>query len=178
MPHAPPSHRVRHWLDASYRACGALAALVIVAILALVLVQMASRLFRVTVPGVQDFAAYGVAATAFLALASTLRAGSHVRVNLLLTHLGPRGGRILETWCCALGAVLASYMAYWSIDLVWDSYEFGEVASSLMPTPLWIPRISMAIGTVMLLIAFIDELVHVVRGGKPRYERPQRPTEG
>jgi TRAP-type C4-dicarboxylate transport system permease small subunit len=178
MSSAPAQSTARRLLDAIYRASAALAGLLIVATLALVVVQMISRLFRVTVPGVQDLAGYGVAATAFLALASTLRAGSHVRVNLLLAHLPARAAWLLEVWCCLLGAVLSGYMAYWSIDLVNDSYDFGEVASALLPVPLWIPRLTMVIGTIVLTIAFVDELAHVLRGGRPRYERPEAQTEG
>jgi TRAP-type C4-dicarboxylate transport system permease small subunit len=69
-------------------------------------------------------------------------------------------------------------MAYWSADLVNDSYEFREAASALLPVPLWIPRITMVVGTVVLTIAFLDELVHVLRGGRARYERPEAQTEG
>ena len=176
---APPAGRpVRRLLDALYSGSAVLAGSIIVMTLVLVVVQMVSRLVRVTVPGVQDLAGYSLAATAFLALASTLRAGSHVRVNLLLAHLPPRAARLLDIWCCLLGVVVSGYIAYWSVDLVTDSYEFGEVASALLPVPLWIPRITMVLGTVVLTIAFVDELVHVLAGGRPRYERPEAQTEG
>jgi TRAP-type C4-dicarboxylate transport system permease small subunit len=131
---------------------------------------MVSRLFAVTVPGMQDFAGYCVAGTTFLALGTSLRAGSQIRVNLLLAHLGRRSARLLELWCCGLGVVVSAYIAYWSADLVWDSYQYGEVASTLVSTPLWIPRLTMALGSVVLFVAFVDELVHLVRGGRPRYE--------
>jgi TRAP-type C4-dicarboxylate transport system permease small subunit len=175
---AVPPRLGRRSLDWLYRASGGLAGLLLVATLLLVVVQMASRLIHVTVPGVQDLAGYGVAATAFLSLAYTLRAGAHVRVNLLLAHLNPATARLFELWCCGLGCLLTVYMAYWSIDLVHDSYEFGEVASGLLSIPLWIPRIAMALGTVVLAIALVDEFVHIVHGGRARYERAMMQTEG
>lgn len=161
---------MRRALDSLYRGAEALAALGLIAILAFVLVQMVSRLFAVTVPGMQDFAGYCVAGITFLALGASLRAGSQIRVNLLITHLGGRAARVLELWCCGLGVVVSGYIAYWSIDLVWDSYQYGEVASTLVSTPLWIPRLTMALGSIVLLVAFLDELVHLARDGRPRYK--------
>ena len=38
---------------------------------------------------------------------------------------------------------------------------------------MWIPQIGYAAGLVILLIAFVDEFVHVVRGNLPRYEKPK-----
>ena len=41
--------------------------------------------------------------------------------------------------------------------------------------PLWIPQLGYSGGLAILFIAFVDELVHVLRGFPPRYELP-RPT--
>src|SRR5688572_27719782 len=105
---------MRRALDLLYRGSEVIAAFGLVAILVFVLVQMGSRLFAVTVPGMQDFAGYCVAGSTFLALGASLRAGSQIRVNLLLKHVGGRAARALELWCCALGVVVAGYIAYWS----------------------------------------------------------------
>ena len=42
--------------------------------------------------------------------------------------------------------------------------------------PLWIPQLGYSGGLVILLIAFVDELVHVLRGNDPRYEKPKPQT--
>ena len=41
--------------------------------------------------------------------------------------------------------------------------------------PLWIPQLGYSGGLVIFFIAFVDELVHVLRGNPPRYELP-KPT--
>ena len=38
--------------------------------------------------------------------------------------------------------------------------------------PFWIPQAGVAIGIAALAIAFIDELIWLLTGGKPRYEAP------
>ena len=44
-------------------------------------------------------------------------------------------------------------------------------AQGVVPAPLWIPQLGYCLGLVLLAIAFVDELVHVIRGNKPRYEK-------
>jgi hypothetical protein len=46
------------------------------------------------------------------------------------------------------------------------------MAQGVVAMPLWIPQIGYSGGLVILFIAFVDEFIHVVRGGEPRYEKP------
>jgi hypothetical protein len=39
-----------------------------------------------------------------------------------------------------------------------------------------IPQLGYSGGLLILLVAFIDELIHVVRGNPPRYEKPKPKT--
>jgi hypothetical protein len=45
-----------------------------------------------------------------------------------------------------------------------------------LPVPLWIPQLGYSGGLLILLIAFIDELINVLRGNPPRYEKPKPQT--
>jgi hypothetical protein len=42
--------------------------------------------------------------------------------------------------------------------------------------PLWIPQLGYAAGLIILAISFVDELIHVLSGGKPRYEKEKPKT--
>jgi hypothetical protein len=42
--------------------------------------------------------------------------------------------------------------------------------------PLWFPQLGYSIGLTILAIAFVDELVHVLKGRAPRYEKPPAET--
>jgi len=46
----------------------------------------------------------------------------------------------------------------------------------VLAIPLWIPQLGYSGGLVILAIAFADELVHVLRGFAPRYEKPKPAT--
>jgi hypothetical protein len=55
------------------------------------------------------------------------------------------------------------------IQMAWDAWRFGERANGVLAVPLWIPQSGMALGLVVLTVAFIDEGVRVLRLGAPSY---------
>jgi TRAP-type C4-dicarboxylate transport system permease small subunit len=156
-----------------YAAGTILAALFMVLIAALTLSQVIGRVIGIVVPDAGDLAGYAMAAATFLALAHTFRSGGHIRVNLLLIHVPRRLRQALEGWCLAFLTVVGGMFAAFSMKLVVDSYTFGDVSTGMMPVPLWIPQLSMALGAVLLEVAVIEELVRVFRGHEPRYERAE-----
>jgi TRAP-type C4-dicarboxylate transport system permease small subunit len=155
---------MRRLLDALYGSAAALAALFMVALLGMVLLSILSRQFHFLVPGIDAYAGYLMAASGFLALAHTLKQGEHIRVTLVLNTLKGPARKGLEVWALAAAALLALLFAYYSTKLAWQSYEFNDISTGNDATPLWIPQLSMALGTIVLAIAFLDELVLELRG--------------
>jgi TRAP-type C4-dicarboxylate transport system permease small subunit len=155
---------MRRALDALYDAAGYLAALFLAGTLAMVLVGIAGRLLNFYVPGTDSYAGYCMAACGFLALAHTLKRGEHIRVSLILEHVGTNARRRLERAALVLATLLAALFAYYSIRLAFQSWQFNDVSTGNDATPLWIPQLTMAAGTLILLIAFADELVLELKG--------------
>jgi TRAP-type C4-dicarboxylate transport system permease small subunit len=155
---------LRAWLDRLYASAGWLAAAFMIGTLAMVLIGIAGRIFGFYVRGTDSYAGYCMAACGFLALAYTLRRGEHIRVTLILNHVPARAHRALEVWCYVAAVLLAAALAWFSVRLAWQSHAFHDVSTGIDATPLWIPQLAMAIGTVVLLVAFVDGLVETVRG--------------
>jgi TRAP-type C4-dicarboxylate transport system permease small subunit len=155
---------MRRALDTLYDAAGYLAALFLAGTLAMVLTGIAGRLLNFHVPGTDSYAGYCMAASGFLALAHTFKRGEHIRVSLILEHVGAPARRRLERLSLALATLLAALFAYYSIRLAFQSWQFNDVSTGNDATPLWIPQLTMAGGTLILLIAFADELVLEFRG--------------
>jgi len=135
-----------------------------VVLLAMVLLSIFSRQVGFNVPGIDAYAGYMMAGAGFLALAHTLKRGEHIRVTLLLAALHGSLRRALEIWALAAASLLAALFAVYSCKLAWQSYAFHDISTSNDATPLWLPELSMAIGSVVFAIAFVDELVLEVRG--------------
>ena len=155
---------MRALLDRLYNAAAYLAAFFIVGTLAMVALGVAGRLLDWYVAGTDSYAGYCMAASGFLALAHTLKRGEHIRVSLLLEHSGSRLRHALELWSLAVATVLAAAFAWYSVRLTFQSWQFNDISTGNDATPLWIPQLAMALGTSVLLIAFVDELVLEWRG--------------
>jgi TRAP-type C4-dicarboxylate transport system permease small subunit len=150
---------VRAFLDWLYDAAAYVAAFFLVGTLAMVLLGIVGRLMNWFIPGTDSYAGYCMAASGFLALAHTLKHGEHIRVSLLLEHAGVRARHGLELWALAAATVLSGAFAFYSVRLAVQSWLFSDISTGNDATPLWIPQIAMAVGTVVLFIAFVDELV-------------------
>src|SRR5262245_62101672 len=135
-----------------------------VGLLAMVLLSIVSRLLHFHVAGTDAYAGYLMAASGFLALAHTLKCGEHIRVTLLLSALKGSARRALELWALVAGTLLAALAALYSCRLAWQSRAFNDISTSNDATPLWIPQLSMAVGSVILVVALVDELALELRG--------------
>jgi TRAP-type C4-dicarboxylate transport system permease small subunit len=155
---------MRRVLDGLYGAAAALAAACMVGLLGMVLLSVVSRQLHFHVPGTDAYAGYLMAAAGFLALAHTLKRGEHIRVTLLVSALRGPARRAIEIWSLAAAALLAILTAFYAGRLVWQSRAFNDISTGNDATPLWIPQLAFAIGTTILAIAFIDELVMELRG--------------
>ena len=155
---------MRRVLDGLYDGAAAMAALCMVGLLVMVLLSVLGRQLNFHVPGTDAYAGYMMAAAGFLALAHTLKRGEHIRVTLLLSALKGKAHHALEVWALSVATGLAALSAVYACRLSWQSYTFHDISTSNDATPLWIPQLTMAAGTLILLIAFIDELVLELRG--------------
>ena len=105
-----------------------------------------------------------MAAAGFLALAHTFKRGEHIRVTLLLSALRGGARRGLELWALFAATLLAGVRAFYSGRLAWQSRVFNDISTGNDATPLWMPQLAMALGTLILAIALADEFVLELRG--------------
>lgn len=155
---------MRRALDLLYDAAAWLAAIAMIGVLVMVLAAIVTRQLGINFQGTDAYAGYSMAAAGFLALAHTLKHNEHIRVTLLLQHLKGRALHGLEMWALSAAAVMSALFAFYSIRLAWNSRAFNDISTSNDATPLWIPQLAMAVGAVILCIAFIDEWWLELRG--------------
>ena len=168
---------LRKTLDGLYLLSGILAALCLIAILALIVIQMLARWTGEVFPGAPDYAGYAMAAASFLAFANALNKGSHIRVSIVLNALGTRARWVLEIWCFAIGAAVAWYVSYFTYRMLGFAIKFKDVSQGQDATPLWIPQSAMLIGMIILAIALTDHLVSLITTGKHRIIRDVTDTQ-
>lgn len=167
---------MRRLLDRLYNAAAYVAALLLIGTLTMVLLGIFGRELGFQVRGTDAYAGYCMAGAGFLALAHTLARGEHIRVNLVLEHAGLRGRRILERWSLGAAVVLSIAFAYFSVRLAWQSYTLNDISTGNDATPLWVPQLTMAAGTVIFAIAFVDQFVCELSGRRRRIAPDQEPA--
>lgn len=162
---------LRKGLDFLYQAAGVLAALCLIAILSLIVIQMLARWTGEVFPGAPEYAGFAMAAASFLAFANALNKGAHIRVSILLNALGPKAKRAMEIWCFGLGAIIAWYFVFYAQKFVYWSWKFKDISQGQDKTLLWMPQSLMLIGAVILAIALTDHLISLIFKGHHRIER-------
>jgi TRAP-type C4-dicarboxylate transport system permease small subunit len=147
-----------------YRASGLLSALSLVLICGLILAQVIARNAGTTLRDADEFAAWAMAAAGFFGLPYALHTGSHIRVQVGTRFLPPGAQHAVEVIASLLGLAISAYLAWFCAAFVLESYKFKEVSQGLVPVPLWLPQLPMALGSALLVVAFVERLVCVLRG--------------
>ncbi len=155
-------------IDGLGAVAGALGAICLALIPILILSDIAYGLAtRASLTFVWEYAAFLMAATFFLGLAHTLRAGGHVRVALLAEHLPLRGARVLDLLSTGAGVVIAGFIAYAMVQFALDSYINDSVSFTPTATPLHIPQGVVAFGSVLLALQLAARLVRLLINEPP-----------
>jgi TRAP-type C4-dicarboxylate transport system permease small subunit len=160
---------VRRFLDRLYLAAAYVAATCVLLIMVLMIGQSILREMHVRTGAVNDVVSWLCAAAAFFAMAHAFKHGDFVRVTLLLEQLSVPAQKRFELAALSIAAVAVAYLAWWANRFTYESWVFNDIAQGMLPMPLWIPQLSFALGSILLLVAVLDELVIVLRGNRPSY---------
>lgn len=169
---------IRRGLDFLYTASGVIAGTFLVAIAVVILVQVGFNLIDyvldrtlgapigLLVPSYAEFAGFFLAASTFFALSYTLRAGGHIRVDVITQSFPAALRRWTEAGCYGFAGTLSAVFAYWAVMQVLESAQYGDVVPGIVRVPLWMPQTSVAAGATILTIALVDGFV-LALAGKP-----------
>lgn len=162
--HAALLANLRRFLDSAYMACGYLAAASMLGILLVTMLQVVTRYLNISVSGLTEYAGYLMAASTFLALAHALNSGTHIRIETLAKLLGGRRF-YLDAAAFAAGTAIVSWFAWHACRMTYESYAFNDISTGLDATPLWIPQLTMAFGSVLFAVAMADHTIRLLFTG-------------
>ena len=154
---------IDRWVGRLAQACGVLAALSIVAILAIVSTETVLRQFRASLLVTDEIAGYLNAAAIFFGLAWTLREGGFIRVELLYDRAAGHLKQALR-WLIVLTATIFTALTLWvcSRQVIY-AFTSDTRAVSVIETPEWIPQSVMVVGLAVLLLQLLAWIVDRVR---------------
>lgn len=147
-----------------YSISGHLSAVFLAGIGVLILAQVGARFMGSQIPSADDFAAWCMAASVFLALPSTFLRGDHIRVTLLFGSVSPKLRFVMDVLSTVIAIVLLGWGVWYVGEYVYESYVYHDVSQGIIAVPLWIPQCAMLVGMSLMLMAFIERLVSLFYG--------------
>ncbi len=160
---------MRRFLDRLYLGAAYVGAFCVLLIMVLMVGQSILREMHVRTGAVNDVVSWLCAAASFFAMAHAFKHGDFVRVTLLLEKISVRAQKRFELAALGVATVAVGYLAYWANRFTYESWAFNDIAQGMLPMPMWIPQLTFALGSILLLVAVLDELVLVLRGHRPSY---------
>lgn len=144
---------------------GALSILLIVAVLTLTTAGVFAR-YVVGQPleGVDEACGFMVVAMVMAGAAEALRTGHHIRIDLIMGFVGPRGRRWLDAWSNLAVLVVAVLLARTGWHTAMFSYDFDAFSPGQLELPMWIPQATLPIGAALLGIVAFAKLLAALAG--------------
>jgi TRAP-type C4-dicarboxylate transport system permease small subunit len=123
-------------LDRVYFASGVLAAVFMVIILLIIVLQMIARWSSISFQGSTEFAGYAMAATSFFAFAYALNHGAHIRVSILL-NINNFTRKWVDAYAMLIAAVIATYFARYAVKTNFMSEILNDRTQGQDQVPEW-----------------------------------------
>ncbi|TEA71951.1 TRAP transporter small permease subunit [Allopusillimonas ginsengisoli] len=139
-------------------------------LIALMLAELTIRMLSNIFPGLPgglpytwEYCSYLMATCFTFGAAMTLRTGGHIRVNLLLSNVSDRARQGLEIALSLVGLLSVSFMTVAMTVFTWSSFASGQV-SAASGTPLWVPKLTVTLGILLLALQLLARLIQAVLG--------------
>jgi TRAP-type transport system small permease protein len=136
----------------------------LVVMLVLIAVDIVTRsLFNFSFEVSDEVGGYMLVAIAFLSLSACHVNGSFHEVEFVQARLTPRGRSLSHLIFGLLSLAACVLLAWQFVRLEMSSWRFGDVAPTYLSTPLWLPRLSMALGMIALCFSLCRTLIAEAR---------------
>lgn len=115
--------------------------------------------FHAPTEWVLEVSVYLILIAGFLGLSVTYAANAHVRVSILTARMPQRVQLIAEICMAIVGFIFFVVFLGESFDMVTTSYAFERTSPSTLRVPLFLPQLSLVIGSSLLILQFIKKIV-------------------
>jgi TRAP-type C4-dicarboxylate transport system permease small subunit len=157
---------INNFLKSTYKISGYIAAIFLILVAVFILTGISSRIFGFYIRGLAEYSGYSMAASSFFALAYTFYEKAHIRITLFLEKIKNKRRKFAEIWCLSVGSFFSGFMAYYFIKMVIISIKFGERSEGADEMYIWIPQVSVAMGSFIFFICVFHHLVFSILNKK------------
>jgi TRAP-type C4-dicarboxylate transport system permease small subunit len=147
-------------LEALSEACGYVAGTVVLGLTAFIAAAVfARRVLGTPILATDEVSGYLLLTIVFLGIAYTMKAGGHIRADILLSHVPSRVRTGLELLATALALVFAAALLAGNWTLAAEYYTRGTLSFRYLQTPLWLPASLLVVGSAILLLQLAAQLL-------------------
>ena len=150
---------------------GMISGLCILLMSGLILLEILVRsVTRASILIAEEYSAYLLVVFGSMALAYTFKSEGHIRVDLILSKLSPRGRSLVNFFCSLIGFLvflLVSYQTWGQFSGSWTSRETSMYYSK---TPLWLPQVFLFLGPLLMALQMLSSVIVQYRSLKRRGE--------
>ena len=154
--------KIDNYLKTLYRLSGYVAATFLVLVATFILIGIASRIFGFYIRGLAEYSGYCMAGTSFFALAYTFGEKGHIRITLFLEKSNQNIRRFLEIWCFSIAAFFSGFLSFYFIKMLIISFNFQERSEGADEILIWIPQVSVALGSTIFFICILHNFVLLI----------------
>jgi len=138
------------------RICRALCAFAILAMIIMIACEVFLRgFFGKSLQSVDELGGYLLVGISFLSLSTCLVRGSFHKVEFLDARLSDFGLALRQLIFDCICLVFCTILLWQLGRLVLRSWNSGDLASTILQTPLWIPQLTMPIGAAALCYSLV-----------------------
>ena len=149
-------------LNKLYKFSGYLAAFFLILVAVFILIGISSRIFGFYIRGLAEYSGYCMASASFFALAYTFVEGGHIRITLFLEKFSGNKKRLIEIWCLSVASFFSGYLSFYFIKMIIISYKFQERSEGADEILIWIPQLSVAIGSTIFFMSVFHQFISII----------------
>ena len=154
--------KIDNYLRILYRLSGYIAAVFLILVATFILTGIASRIFGFYIRGLAEYSGYSMAASSFLALAYTFGEKDHIRITLFLEKSKEKIRRLFELWSLFVSSFFSGFLSYYFIKMLIVSIQFGERSEGADEIYIWIPQLSVAIGSTIFFVCVLHNFILLI----------------
>lgn len=152
-------------IEALSDAAGHLAGATVLGLTALIAsAVIARRVFGSPILATDEVSGYLLLAIVFFGLAYTMKAGGHIRADIVLTHVSVKIRETLEVLATVLALAFTLVLLGGAWALVAEYYVHGTTSFKYLQIPLWMPAALLVVGAALLVLQLVAQLLRKLRG--------------
>lgn len=119
--------------------------------------------FRTSIFVADELSIYFMIYVSFIGAAMTMKAGAHIKVDLLYKLLSKKARLWMDAVTMILGTIICFIVTYQCVNWVRYTYTTNFISPSTLETPMWIPMSVIPIGLFLWSLQYMVEAIKAVK---------------